>query len=330
MKIERNKQTSTRVIAGVIGVALCSLIGAAVAETFPARSISIIIPYSAGGSSDTVARALGQEIQKKSGQSVIVESRPGGNTVIGTNAMLERPADGYTVSIAAASSVIVPQLVENLPYDFHKDVAPVMRLYGNPHVLVVGASAPAKNLDEFISWVSKDKEHATYSSVGTGSSIHLGFERFKKRAGINMLQIPYKGSPAAVMAVLSGEVDATFADVGAVMPHIQTGKLRAIAVGGTQRSPSLPDVPTFDESGLSGFTSETWMGLITNAQVSKARIDELNALFSEALAQPSVQSVLLNQGVEAQSSSSDEFSEFIREEAARYKEIIEAENISLQ
>ena len=330
MRIERNKLPLRSFVAAAMGVALCSFAGPASAETFPARSISIIIPYSPGGSSDTIARALGQEIQKKTGQNVVVESRPGGNTVIGTNAMLERPADGYTVSIAAASSVIVPQLVDKLPYDFGKDVAPVTRLYGNPHVLVVAAGSPAKNLDEFINWVAKDKKDATYSSVGTGSSIHLGFERFKKQAGINMLQIPYKGSPAAVMAVLSGEVDATFADVGPVMPHIQAGKLRAIAVGGAQRSPSLPDVPTLDESGLAGFTSETWMGLIANARVPKERVDELNALFTEALTQPDVQSVLVNQGVEAQPSSPEDFARFMRDETERFKEIIEAENISLQ
>lgn len=244
--------------------------------------------------------------------------------------MLERPADGYTVSIAAASSVIVPRLVDKLPYDFEKDVAPITRLYGNPHVLVVAASSPPKNLDEFITWVSKDKKNSTYSSVGTGSSIHLGFERFKKQAGINMLQIPYKGSPAAVMAVLSGEVDATFADVGPVMPHIQAGTLRAIAVGSAQRSPSLPDVPTLAESGLAGFTSETWMGLITNARVPKERLGELNALFTDALRQPEVKSVLVHQGVEAQPGSSEDFARFMRDEAERFKEIIESENISLQ
>jgi len=300
------------------------------AEEFPSRAMTIVIPYSPGGSSDTVARAIGQVIQKKTGQNLVVESRPGGNTVIGTNAMLERPADGYTVSIAAASSVIVPQLLDNLPYDFHHDVAPVTRLYGNPHVLVVSASSPAKNLDEFIKWVSDMKDGATYSSVGTGSSIHLGFERFKQQAGIDMLQVPYKGSPAAVMAVLSGEVDATFADVGPVLPHIQAGKLRAIAVGGKQRAPALPDVPTLQESGMDGFTSETWMGLITRNGVPQDRIRKLNALFTEALAQPEVQSILLAQGVEAQPGSPEDFAQFLSEQAKRFKDIIEAEKITLQ
>ena len=314
----------------VTAVALSSSVNSASAQEFPSRSISIIIPYSPGGSSDTVARAIGQEISKKTGHGLIVESRPGGNTVIGTNAMLSRPADGYTVSIAAASSVIVPRLLQNLPYDFEKDVAPVTRLYGNPHVLVVAEKTSPKNLNEFIKWVTDKSGHATYSSVGTGSSIHLGFERFNRQAGIKMSQIPYKGSVAAVMAVLSGEVDATLADVGTVVPHIQAGTLRALAVGGEKRSPSLPDVPTFSEAGLAGFTSQTWMGLITNANVPKDKIEKLNELFRHALLQPDVQKILAGQGVEANPTSPESFGEFMKTESKRFEEIIRQEKIALQ
>lgn len=300
------------------------------AEDFPSKPIIFTIPYSPGGSSDNVARALGQEITKATGQNVIVESRPGGNTIIGTNAMLEKAPDGHSVSIAASSSVIVPQLMDSLPYDFYEDIAPVIRLYGNPHVLVVSEDSPVENLKEFINWISDDKDHATYSSVGTGSSIHLGFERFKKQADIDMLQIPYKGSPAALLAVLTGEVDATFADVGVVLPQIKAGKIRAIAVGSKTRSPFLPDVPTFDEAGLPGFTSETWMGLIANSKVDPAKIERLNELFADALAKPEVQKVLSFQGVEAQPSSPQEFADFLKSESLRFKEIIQSENISLQ
>ncbi|KXA76489.1 hypothetical protein AW878_17990 [Bordetella pseudohinzii] len=308
----------------------CLAFGLAQAETFPSRTISFIVPYAPGGPSDVVARALGQEVAKAAGQSVVVENRPGGGTVIGTQAMLAQPADGQTINLAAASFVVVPHLLPKSPYDAARDVAPVTLLFSNPHVLVVSPKVAATDLKSFIEWAKSHKGQASYSSFGVGSSGHLGFERFKSAAGIDLLHVPYKGAAPAATAVLSGEVEASFADVGAVMPYIKTGKLRAIAVAGEHRSEALPNVPTFAEAGMPGFVSQTWVGLITKAGVAPDRIERLNRLFADALAQPSVKTLLLQFGLEARPGTPAAFADFMAQEDKANAEIIRAANITLE
>ncbi|SSW68641.1 hypothetical protein AVE30378_03100 [Achromobacter veterisilvae] len=249
----------------ILGASLALASLGAAAETFPSQPMTLIVPYTAGGSSDALARALGKAIAKNTGASIVVENRPGGSTVIGAQALLGKPADGYTVMLTAASFVINPYLLNQLPYDSVKDFQPVAQLATNPHVLVVGPKVPAGDLKAFLAWAREQGDKATFSSFGNGSSGHLGFEMLKKQAGLAMMHVPYKGSAPATMAVLSGEVDATLGDVGVVAPHIQAGKLRALAVAGNARTPALPDVPTFAEAGLPGFESQTWMGLLTRA-----------------------------------------------------------------
>ncbi|MFU2069363.1 Bug family tripartite tricarboxylate transporter substrate binding protein [Bordetella hinzii] len=317
----------SRLLASLLA---CLAFGLAQAETFPSRTITFVVPYAPGGPSDVVARALGQEVAKAAGQSVIVENRPGGGTVIGTQAMLAQPADGQTIGLAAASFVVVPHLLPKAPYDAARDVAPVTLLFSNPYVLVVAPKVPATDLKGFIDWAKGRKGNASYASFGVGSSGHLGFERFKAAAGIDLLHVPYKGAAPAATAVLSGEVEASFADVGAVMPYIKAGKLRAIAVAGEHRSEALPDVPTFAEAGMPGFVSQTWVGLITKAGVAPERVERLNRLFAEALAQPAVKTLLLQSGLEAQPGTPAAFAAFMAQEDKSNAEIIRSANIRLE
>ena len=201
----------------VLGLALSLASTAPMAQSFPSQPLTLIVPYAAGGSSDALARALAQVVGKAAGVSVVVENRPGGGTVIGTQALLAKPADGQTVLMMAASFVINPYLIKNLPFDTRKDFQPVTALASNPHVLVVSSKVPAQDLKGFIDWTKAQQGKASFSSFGNGSSGHLGFELFKQRAGVEMLHVPYKGSAPATMAVLSGEVDATLGDVGAAI-----------------------------------------------------------------------------------------------------------------
>lgn len=313
----------------ILGASLALASLGAAAETFPSQPMTLIVPYTAGGSSDALARALGKAIAKNTGASIVVENRPGGSTVIGAQALLGKPADGYTVMLTAASFVINPYLLNQLPYDSVKDFQPVAQLATNPHVLVVGPKVPAGDLEAFLAWAKEQGDKATFSSFGNGSSGHLGFEMLKKQAGLAMMHVPYKGSAPATMAVLSGEVDATLGDVGVVAPHIQAGKLRALAVAGNARTPALPDVPTFAEAGLPGFESQTWMGLLTRAGVPAERVQRLNQMYSEALQDADVRQILAQQGMVAAASSPEAFSAFMKAESAKYGQAVKDGNVRI-
>ncbi|MCY1200418.1 hypothetical protein D9M72_118480 [compost metagenome] len=313
----------------ILGASLALASLGAAAETFPSQPMTLIVPYTAGGSSDALARALGKAIAKNTGASIVVENRPGGSTVIGAQALLGKPADGYTVMLTAASFVINPYLLNQLPYDSVKDFQPVAQLATNPHVLVVGPKVPAGDLKAFLAWAREQGDKATFSSFGNGSSGHLGFEMLKKQAGLAMMHVPYKGSAPATMAVLSGEVDATLGDVGVVAPHIQAGKLRALAVAGNARTPALPDVPTFAEAGLPGFESQTWMGLLTRAGVPTERVQRLNQMYSEALQDADVRQILAQQGMVAAASSPEAFSAFMKAESAKYGQAVKDGNVRI-
>lgn len=313
----------------ILGASLALASLGAAAETFPSQPMTLIVPYTAGGSSDALARALGKAIAKNTGASIVVENRPGGSTVIGAQALLGKPADGYTVMLTAASFVINPYLLNQLPYDSVKDFQPVAQLATNPHVLVVGPKVPAGDLKAFLAWAREQGDKATFSSFGNGSSGHLGFEMLKKQAGLAMMHVPYKGSAPATMAVLSGEVDATLGDVGVVAPHIQAGKLRALAVAGNARTPALPDVPTFAEAGLPGFESQTWMGLLTRAGVPVERVQRLNQMYSEALQDADVRQILAQQGMVAAASSPEAFSAFMKAESAKYGQAVKDGNVRI-
>lgn len=300
------------------------------AADFPSRAMTLIVPYTAGGSTDSLARALGAAVSEQSGQSVVVENRPGGSTVIGAQTLLSKPADGYTVLLIAASFTVNPNVIRSLPYDTVRDFTPVTALAANPHVLVVKNDLPVSNLAEFIDWARKPQSQGTFSSFGLASSGHLGFELLKKAARIDMLHVPYKGSAPATMAVLTGEVDATLGDAGIVAPHIQSGKMKAIAVTGTQRLTMLPQVPTFAEAGLPEFESQTWTGLIVPANTPPAVVQRLNELYGAALQAPGVQNVMGQQGMLPIASTSAAFGDFLKAESSKYKQIIDTAGIVLQ
>lgn len=314
----------------LIGLAVALGCTAAAAEDFPSRPLTIIVPYSAGGSTDSLARALGDAVSKETGQSVVIENRPGGSTVIGAQGLLGKPADGYTTVLVAASFVINPNTIKSLPYDSEKDFRPVTQLAANPHLLVVNNNLPVSDLASFIEWARTPGSDGTFSSFGQGSSGHLGFELLQKHAGIDMLHVPYKGSAPAAMAVLSGEVHATLGDVGVVAPHVQAGKLKAIAVTGDTRLESLPSVPTFAEAGLSDFDSQTWAGLLTRSEVPDERVQRLNQLFTAALETPRVQDVLKLQAMRAIPTTPEAFSDYMKAEGAKYKQIIDEAGIRLE
>lgn len=305
------------------------IVSIAPSHAFPDKTMTIVVPYSAGGVADNVARVAGKYVADKTNQSVIVNNKPGGATIIGSQEVLSKPADGYTSFIVAASFVINPHLMK-LPFDIEKDFQPVSLLTTNPHVFVINNNIPANNLAEFIEWSKNQKQEPTYSSFGNGSSGHIGTEILKDLIKIDMLHVPYKGGAPSTLAVVTGEVDATLADIGSIFSHVKSNKVKAIAVTGDERSALLPDVPTFKEEGIEEFKSQTWLGLWVRKGTPNDRVEILNNLFNEAMQADEIKTLLSQQGLQVRETTPEEFSEFVKIESNRYKKAIEEADISIE
>ncbi len=313
-----------RLLALFLGAVTCASLAAspAAAQPFPSQSIRFIVPYAPGGSGDTLARTLGEHVSRQLEQPVVVENRAGGGTLIGSQAALGAPANGHTILFVAASFIINPHLIQKMPFDPARDFMPVTLMASNPHVLVVHPSVPATNLREFIEWARGRKGAATFASFGNGSSGHLGFELLKKAAGFDMVHVPYKGVAPATTDLLGGQVDAMLTDLPLALAHVQSGKLKAIAIASERRALSLPAVSTFAEAGLSGFLSKSWYGLVVRDGTPAEAVDKLNAAFVAALRDPAVKEKLAALGMDTIGSTPAEFGRHMKDESARYGEAV--------
>lgn len=306
------------------------LVGTSIAQqnAFPTNHpVKIVAPFAPGGTGDTLARILAEKLGTMWKTPVIVENRQGGSAIVATQMIANAPADGHTLLVSASNFTINPSLFPKLPYDTAKDFSPVVLLATNPHILIVNPSVPAKDLKEFIAWAKAKKGTATYASFGNGSSGHLGFERFKRAAGIDMIHVPYKGAAPAISDLLGGQVDAMLSDTQQVVQYLPTGKIRAIASASIVRSSSLPEVQTFTEGGLTGFASTSWYGLIAKAGTPPAVLDEINQAVASVLSQPEVKARLHTMGVDTATGSPKDFENFLQKNAKEYSEIISATGI---
>lgn len=311
-----------------IGIALATAAtlafsaASAVAQSFPDQPVRIVVPYSPGGSGDTLTRALAEQVSKRFGQSVVVENKPGGGTVIGAQAVANAPADGLSLLFVAASFVINEHLMPKLPFKPLADFAPVTLAASNPHVLVVHPSVPANDLQEFIAWAKSRNGQATFASFGNGSSGHLGFELLKKAAGFDMVHVPYKGVAPATTDLIGGQVDAMLSDLPQVIQYVTSGKLKAIAIAAAERAPTLPEVPTMDESGLKDFRSGSWYGFVVRAGTPEQAIARWSEALVAALHEPSVQARLEQLGMDTIASTREAFGRFLASESQRYAEAV--------
>ena len=313
-----------KLLATVASAIACAVLPAssALAQSFPSQPMRFIVPYAPGGGGDTLARTLGEHVSRQLGQPLVVENRAGGGTLIGSQAAASAPANGHTLLFVAASFIINPHLVAKMPFDPARDFVPVTLMASNPHVLVVHPSVPAANLREFVDWAQGRKGGATFASFGNGSSGHLGFELLKKAAGFDMVHVPYKGVAPATTDLIGGQVDAMLTDLPLAVAHVQSGKLKAIAVASEGRVPTLPAVPTFAEAGLGGFTSKSWYGLVVRTGTPEEAISKLNAAFVAALRDPAVREKLAAMGMDAIGSGAAEFGRFMKDESVRYGEAV--------
>ncbi|ASC66215.1 MFS transporter [Achromobacter denitrificans] len=300
------------------------------AQAYPSKPITIVVPFPAGGTLDNLARTLSQKLGDNLKQSVIVDNKPGGGTVIGTERVARAQPDGYVLGMVANSFAINPSLHTDLRYDTEKDFAPVSYLAYTPHILVANPDVPVKTLQDVIARAKAQPGKVTFGSFGSGTSSHIAIEMLKKQADIDVLHIPYKGQAAALTDLLGGHVDMMFANVPDVLPHIASGKLRAIAVVNDQRLNTAPDVPTFKEAGLDGFKSNSWYGLVAPAGTPDEVVKTLSVEFTRILALPDVRAQLAEQGLVPLGTTPEEFSRHIKAEIANASEMVKKSGATAQ
>ncbi len=324
-------KTITVISSLVAVISTCALFsGSADAQQgYPDRPIRIVSPYAAGGSSSTQARLLARKLNEAWGQPVIVEDKPGANTIIGTDLVAKAAPDGYTLLWQSSQHVITPSLFRT-PFNVLKDFEPVASFTKTEVLLVVHPSVPAKTLKEFIALAKANPGTINYGSSGIGGAPHLAAEMFSNLAGVKLLHVPYKGVSQATTDLIGGQVQASFQSPVSSIPHVQSGKLRALAVSGDKRLSALPDVPTFTEAGVPNFDARFWFGIVAPAGTPKGIIDKLSAEIAKVLAMPDVKSFLLGQGLDPYVTTPAQFGTLLSADLAKYENLIKTNNIKAE
>jgi tripartite-type tricarboxylate transporter receptor subunit TctC len=291
------------------------------AAGFPNKSITIVVPASPGGAIDLVARLSGQKMSEAWGRAVLIENKGGATGAIGTEFVARATPDGHTLALVASSHAINPSIFKNLPYDTIKSFEPVVLTHVVPLMLVVSPSVPAKNLKEVIAYAKANPGKLSFASSGAGGAPHMSGELFKNMAGIDMTHIPYKGSTAAHPDLLSGRTSMMFDTVAAIMPHVKSGAVRAIAVTTAKRASIAPDIPTMAESGLPGYETSTWGGVLAPAATPTDIVAKLNAEFNRDLNLPDVRQKITDAGIEPAGGTPQQFRDFIQAEMHKWAKV---------
>jgi tripartite-type tricarboxylate transporter receptor subunit TctC len=307
-----------------------ALAPAAQAQTYPSKPIRIVVHFPPGGPTDFVARAVGAKLSEAWGQQVLVDNRPGAGGVVGVEMVVRAPADGYTILFATGGSMsIAPAMIAKLPYNVFTDLTPIGLLVINPQMLVLHPSVPANNVRELIKLAKSKPGQLNYASVGAGSPNHLGVEMLKFMTGIDMVHIPYKGTAPAVTDLIAGQVSLMFNSMPSVLPQVQAGRLKGIAVGSAKRSPAAPDVPTVAESGVPGFEYVTWYGLFAPANTPKDIIAKFNTEVVRILQDKEIAQRFAREGAEPAPGTPEQLAKFMRAEHEQWKKTIAAAKMKL-
>jgi tripartite-type tricarboxylate transporter receptor subunit TctC len=302
----------------------------ALGQGYPNKPVHIIVPFTAGSATDTLARTFGQKLTEMWGQPVIVENRPGAGGTIGAAVVAKSPADGYTLLVHSAAYAYNPSIYPDLTFDTSKDFVEIAPLAGQPNVLVVAPSAGIKSVAELIATAKQKPGQLNYASAGTGSGTHINSEKFKMAAGIDVVHIPYKGTPEALTDTMAGRVTYFFSPISGALPNIREGKLLALGVSSSKRSSVLPNVPTIAEAGLPGFDYNLWVGLFAPAGTPPEIVAKINGDVTRALQSPEIKERFANLGMEAMPMSPVEFKKFVQTEIDDSAKVIKAAGIKVQ
>src|SRR5436190_9442687 len=318
-------------IGRVALVALCALwTSFASAQTWPTKPVKIIVPFTAGSATDILARTFGQKLSEYWGQPVVIENRPGAGGTIGTGIVANAPADGYTLLVHSAAYSVNPSMYPDLTFDTKKAFVDIAPLGGQPNVLVVAPSAGIKSVQELIAQAKQKPGTLNFASAGAGSGTHINAEKFKLATGIDVVHIPYKGTPEALTDTIAGRTTYYFSPISAALPHIKDGKLIALGVSSAQRSSVLKDVPTLAESGVPGFDYNLWVGMFGPSAMPADLVERINKDVQRALASSEINERFANLGAEAMPMTPAQFKKFVGDEMDAGAKIVKAANIKAQ
>ena len=311
-------------------LALASVAGAAHAQAWPSKPVSLVVPFPAGGTTDVLARALAERLSPAIGQPVIVENKPGAGATIGADYVAKAKADGHTLLIGAVHHTIASSVYKKLPYDFQKGFEPVTVIAMVPNVLVVNARTPAKNVNELVALIKAKPAEASYGSNGNGTAQHLIGTQFQQQTGTRLQHIPYKGSGPLATDLLGGQILMSFDTITPVLPHIKAGKLRPLAVTTAKRSPALPDVRTLQEAGLKDFDIGTWFGVLAPVGTPKPVLDRLSAEATKIIQSPDFRKRMDDIGAQPVGNTPAEMAAQIRSETDKFSLLVKAANVTVE
>ena len=320
--------TSARALAIASTALVC--IAAHAGESYPSKPIRFIIPYAPGGTTDIIARLLGQKLTEDLGQQVVVDIRAGAGSMIGTELAAKSPPDGYTMLLSNIGLAFNETLYPKRTYDALRDLAPISLVGVTPNAFVIHPSVPAKTMKDFLAFAKARSGQLSYASGGIGSSSHLSMELLQSLTGIKFNHVPYKGAGPALIDVAAGNVPFQLNSMPAVMNHVHSGRLRALAVSSAKRSQAVPDLPTIAESGVPGYDYVTWYGTLVPAQTPAAIVSRLNAAVQKALGTKDVREKLGAQGVEVEGSTPDAFGKIVRTDVEKWRKIINTAKIKAE
>ncbi len=319
------------VLAGAALALLSAALPAAAQQDYPNKPIRLVVPFAPGGVTDTGARVVAEQLGKRLGQQVVVDNRPGASGNIGTQLVATSPPDGYTLALGFDGTMVInPHVFASVPFDTVRDFVPVSKIGDAVLIVIVHPSVPVKNLQELIAYSKSTPGGLSYGSAGTGSTPHIGGELLKQRTGANLVHVPYKGGGQAMSDLVGGTLPMLYTAVAGAYPFVTKGQARAIAVSSRQRLPSLPDVPTFAESGVPGFELSSWIGVFAPARTPKPVVDRLQQALHEVVFMPAVKERLAALGIEAVGNTTAEFGKQIKDDLERYEKVVKDSKIRVE
>jgi tripartite-type tricarboxylate transporter receptor subunit TctC len=315
-------------VKNIISIFLLSFMSVSIAQ--PSKTTTIIVPFAAGGTVDIVARQLAPDLGKSLGDNIVVDNKGGAGGTIATAKLATSSPDGKTILFHHMGFVFNPALYDKLPFDTRKDIVPVADIGVTPNVLVVTNSLPAKNITEFLAYARKNPGKINYGSGGVGSAGHLAMEMFEDAGNFEATHVPYKGSGPAITDLISGQIQAMLMTIASIKPYIDNGQVRALATSGLTRTPSLPTLPTLNESGLKGFSFEPWYGVFAPAKTPQKTLEQINAAVNEALKNPENQAKLAGQGLEVKPMTIPQFATMVEADLSKWDKVIKRLNIKAE
>lgn len=308
-----------------------TLTGPASAQSYPTKPIRLVIPFPAGGATDIVTRAIAVKLGDGLAQPVVVDNKPGAGGAIGSDLVARAAPDGYTILLTTTSTHSVgPALNPRLPYNVERDFMPVTHVADATNVLLVSQAVPAKSVRELVALAKEKPGGLAFGSSGTGTIVHLSGELFKSLAGVDLLHVPYKGTQLAIPDVISGQVALIFDNIASALPHVRSGKVRALAVTSAKRSSLLPDLPTMIEAGVPGYVSDTYFGVFAPTGTSREIVARLNQELNRVIRQPDLRERFANQGIEPVGGTPEQFAQVIRSETAKWGKVIRDANVKVE